>query len=120
VPEGFFFIFVAVIVSGKATHQIKSSVVNFEPKQVKLVIYNRAIFLLHTSNGKTARVKFQHKSVRSIQVAFVLIRFFVLERTTGKCLVKQICNQNWHAAAHYNKSFRIVHRGSEFSQQKCF
>ena len=27
-------------------------------------------------------------------------------------------NKNWHAAAHENKSFRIVPRGSKFSRQK--
>ena len=28
--------------------------------------------------------------------------------------------QNWHAAAHSNKSFRTVPRCSKFCQQKCF
>ena len=58
--------------------------------------------------GRTARVICEKYSSR---VCIIL----VLEKTMfGKA------NKNWHAAAHDNKSFRIVPRGSKLSQQKCF
>ena len=78
--------------------------------------YNRAIFLLNPSKSKDRKgeVFAQICEKYSSRVRIIL----VLEKT--KCLVRQICNKNWHAAAHDNKSFRIVPRGSKFSQQKCF
>ena len=41
--------------------------------KLNLAIYNRAIFLLNPSKGRTARVKLQHKSVRSIPSCICII-----------------------------------------------
>ena len=61
------------------------------------LIYNRAIFLLKPSKGRAAKVRWE--------VFKCVCIILVLEKT--KCLVRQICNKNLHAAAHDNKSFRF-------------
>ena len=48
----------------------------------------------------------------------------VYKTNSGNVLVRiprdEKTKQNWHAAAHSNKSFRTVPRCSKFCQQKCF
>ena len=48
----------------------------------------------------------------------------VYKTNSGNPLVRtprdEKTKQNWHAAAHSNKSFRTVPRYSKFCQQKCF